>query len=222
MWSERNDEKAPWACCCSRVSALDLLWGKLGASGLTGFCALAAFSPLLTIPILGGGVTGERLFAADWRRFNTLFISLAVGLFTSVWRQVSGLAAAWAFGLTAVLVALPWVGTWLSLQAIIFFSLGLRSLLLELLAILWAGLWFGLTARSQTSAIFWTVGLAEGAIGLVRIVATAVLFTWVRPSGSSPPWFVSYGLTCLPLVLRLGLVLYARSRGLRRLNARDL
>ncbi len=432
----------------TRVSALDLLWGKLGASGLTGFCALAAFSPLLTIPILGGGVTGGEAFRCGLALVNTLFLSLAVGLFTSVWRQVSGLAAAWAFGLMAILVALPWGGTWLpanfgpetllrlkiasplaalvggrdfgyhtdpagfwlallvgqcvawvllvaasrglrrslgrestgldhlaaatarpaprfrvsetapiawliegqpglkqvlwivgltiplsqwaqllagrlagarvmaffwpvylivalvtscllawvasrffiqarrsgalelllatpvgaqtvlsdqlaslrrlmrgpfvlmvssavaihfayrflalsppslppwSLQAIVSFGLGLTTLLLELMAILWVGLWFGLTARNQTSAIFWTVGVADAAVGLVRFVATLFLYTFGKRSPSSPPslrdWLLSFGLTGLVLLLRLGLIFYARSRVLRRINGREL
>ncbi|HEY5910605.1 MAG TPA: ABC transporter permease subunit [Verrucomicrobiae bacterium] len=431
----------------TRVEALDLLCGKLGANGLTGFCALAAFSPLLAIPILGGGVTGGEAFRCGLALVNTLFLSLAVGLFTSVWRQVRGWGAAWAFGLMAVLVGLPWIGTWLpanigpaallelkiasplaallggrdypyntdpgafwlalligqlmawlflaaasyglrrslwpgsptsdrvesllpapahrlqvgdsapiawlvqrqpglkrglwiaatamvlapwtqffvlraanwrvmayeapfyyictlvtscllawmasrffiqarrsgaleallatpigaqtvlsgqlaglrhlirgpfllmlasavglhfacwvldkspprlppwSLQSLVLLSLNLTGLLVGLLTMAWVGLWFGLTARNQTSAIFWTVALADVAMGLMRIVVTLLLHAYFKPNPPMPPsrlgWAVSYGFTGLMLLLRVGLMLYARRRVYQRIDGQE-
>ncbi len=60
----------------TRVNALDLLCGKLGGSGLTGFCALAAFSPLLAVPLLGGGVTGGEAF-----RCGVALVNIGSGAF---------------------------------------------------------------------------------------------------------------------------------------------
>ncbi|HEY5912740.1 MAG TPA: hypothetical protein VJA21_19235 [Verrucomicrobiae bacterium] len=114
----------------------------------------------------------------------------------------------------------PW-----SLQALVLLSLNLASLLLGLLTMAWVGLWFGLTARNQTSAILWTVGLADGAMGLVRFLATVVLHAYLKPS---PPtqfspldWLASYGLTGVILLLRLGLMLYARRRVFQRINGQE-
>ncbi len=67
----------------TRVRSLDLLLGKLGSAGVTTFCALAAFAPVLMIPILAGGVTGGEAVRKMLVLLNTLFFSLAAGLAAS-------------------------------------------------------------------------------------------------------------------------------------------
>ncbi len=118
----------------------------------------------------------------------------------------------------------PLLAPW-SLQALVAFSLNLTSLLLGLLTMAWVGLWCGLSARNQTSAIFWTVALADVAMGLMRIMVTLLLHQFLKPNPPMPPsrlgWVVSYGFTGLMLLLRLGLMLYARHRVFQRINRQE-
>ncbi|HEY5910587.1 MAG TPA: hypothetical protein VJA21_08295 [Verrucomicrobiae bacterium] len=90
----------------TRVNLLDVLLGKLGSIGLTSLCALVAFSPVLMLPILAGGVTGGEAFRQALVSFNTMFYSLVIGLFASAGhRSLSRAAkAAGALMLLAVLV----------------------------------------------------------------------------------------------------------------------
>jgi len=86
----------------THVKELDLLLGKFGSAGLTGLCALTAFIPMMMIPLLVGGVTGGETFRRALVLLNTLFLSLALGLYQSsahrarseaVWRSLLALAA---------------------------------------------------------------------------------------------------------------------------------
>ncbi len=65
------------------VRGYDILAGKLGSAGLTALCALAAFLPLLMLPVLAGGVTGSEAFRKGLVLPDTLFLSLAAGLWAS-------------------------------------------------------------------------------------------------------------------------------------------
>ncbi len=67
----------------TRVSAFDVLVGKLGSAGLTSLCALVAFMPMLMIPVLAGGVTGGEAFRKGLVLPDTLFLALAAGLWAS-------------------------------------------------------------------------------------------------------------------------------------------
>ena len=67
----------------TRVRGFDVLAGKLGSAGLTGLCALAAFVPLLMLPVLAGGVTGGEAFRKGLVLPDTLFLALAAGLWAS-------------------------------------------------------------------------------------------------------------------------------------------
>src|SRR5204863_2368891 len=65
------------------LKGYDVVFGKLAASSLGAFYGMLAVLPVLAIPLLMGGVTA----AAFWRvvlvLLNTLFFSLASGLFIS-------------------------------------------------------------------------------------------------------------------------------------------
>jgi ABC-type transport system involved in multi-copper enzyme maturation permease subunit len=65
------------------VTSLDVLLGKLGSVGLTSLCALVSFLPVLMIPVLGGGVSGGEAVRKGLVLIDTLFFSLATGLFAS-------------------------------------------------------------------------------------------------------------------------------------------
>src|SRR3954463_3623711 len=67
----------------SRVRVADVLLGKLGSSGFKGLCMLAAFLPMLMIPVLAGGVTGGEALREGSVLLNTFWFSLCVGLWAS-------------------------------------------------------------------------------------------------------------------------------------------
>src|SRR5215467_8316180 len=67
----------------SRVRAGDLLLGKIGSSGFKGLSMLAAFLPMLMIPVLAGGVTGGEAFREALVLLNTFWFSLCAGLLAS-------------------------------------------------------------------------------------------------------------------------------------------
>jgi len=67
----------------TRVGAFDVLLGSFGAVGITCVCALIAFLPVLILPVLIGGVTGGEAARTVLVLFDTLFLSLAVGLWAA-------------------------------------------------------------------------------------------------------------------------------------------
>lgn len=67
----------------SRVRVVDVLLGKLGSSGFKGLCMLAAFLPMLMIPVLAGGVTGGEALREGLVLLDTFWLSLCVGLWAS-------------------------------------------------------------------------------------------------------------------------------------------
>jgi ABC-type transport system involved in multi-copper enzyme maturation permease subunit len=69
----------------TRVTAFDVLLGSFGAVGVTCLCALLAFLPMLILPLLIGGVTGGEAARTVLVLFDTLFLSLAVGLWAAAW-----------------------------------------------------------------------------------------------------------------------------------------
>ena len=91
----------------TRVSAFDVLVGKLGSAGLTSLCGLVAFLPMLMIPVLAGGVTGGEVFRKGLALPNALFFALAAGLWASArGRQLLKTVPA-ALLLVAAVVLLP-------------------------------------------------------------------------------------------------------------------
>jgi hypothetical protein len=67
----------------TRVRTLDVLLGNFGAAGIASLCALAALAPVLIIPVLAGGVTGGEAARKVLALFDTMFLSLAAGLWAS-------------------------------------------------------------------------------------------------------------------------------------------
>jgi hypothetical protein len=67
----------------SKVRVGDVLLGKLGSSGFKGLCMLAAFLPMLMIPVLAGGVSGGEALREGLLLLNTFWFSLCVGLWAS-------------------------------------------------------------------------------------------------------------------------------------------
>ena len=61
----------------------DVVVGKLLATSLLGFYGLLAVLPILAIPLLMGGVTGETFWKTILALITTMLLSLGVGMFTS-------------------------------------------------------------------------------------------------------------------------------------------
>jgi ABC-type transport system involved in multi-copper enzyme maturation permease subunit len=67
----------------TRVGIFDVLWGSFGALGITCLCALLAFLPMLMLPVLMGGVTGGEAARTALVLLDTLFLSVAAGLWAA-------------------------------------------------------------------------------------------------------------------------------------------
>jgi hypothetical protein len=72
----------------------DVVLGKLVAKSLTGFFCLIAIVPMLAVPLLLGGVTAGEFWRTVVVLLNTLFFSLALGIFMSVFAmELRGIGA---------------------------------------------------------------------------------------------------------------------------------
>ena len=91
---ERHDQTLE-LLLLTRVKIWDVLAGKLGASGFAGLFGIVAFLPVLMIPVLAGGLTLAEILRKGLVLLNTLFFSLAVGLWASAarrrWLRVIGM-----------------------------------------------------------------------------------------------------------------------------------
>jgi hypothetical protein len=102
----------------TRLTSLDVVLGKLAATSLNAFFGLLGILPVLTLPLLMGGVTAGDYWRVALVLTNTLWFSLATGLFVSAvsWHQQRALAAA-AVCLVFAGVMLPLMGSpWLMLS----------------------------------------------------------------------------------------------------------
>jgi hypothetical protein len=97
----------------TRVRHLDVLLGKFASSGLTCLLGLLAFSPVLALPILAGGVTGGEAARKAVVLLDTLFLALCVGLWASARGFQRFRAARAAVLVLTALVLGPWLLSWL-------------------------------------------------------------------------------------------------------------
>jgi ABC-type transport system involved in multi-copper enzyme maturation permease subunit len=67
----------------------DIVFGKLAALGVVSFYALVAAIPILALPLLTGGVSGQSVFRTSINLLNALFLALSIGLWISTrsWDQ---------------------------------------------------------------------------------------------------------------------------------------
>jgi len=66
------------------LKGVDVVLGKLVAGSVNAFYSLLAILPILTIPLLMGGVTGNQVFEMSLVLINCLFFSLCLGILVSV------------------------------------------------------------------------------------------------------------------------------------------
>ena len=81
----------------------DIVFGKLAASSTRAFYGLLALFPVLGLAVLFGGVTGTQFYRVVLVLLNTLFFSLAAGVFASVWFRRWGNARGLSFLVVLVL-----------------------------------------------------------------------------------------------------------------------
>jgi ABC-type transport system involved in multi-copper enzyme maturation permease subunit len=101
----------------SRVRVGDVLLGKLGSSGFKSLCVLAAFLPMLMIPVLAGGVTGGEAFREGLVLLNTFWFSLCAGLWASTRSDEAFKSIKRACLLVGVVVLIPYLTFALSYSA---------------------------------------------------------------------------------------------------------
>jgi ABC-type transport system involved in multi-copper enzyme maturation permease subunit len=67
----------------------DIVFGKLAALGVVSFYALLAAIPILALPLLTGGISGQSVFRTSINLLNALFFALSIGLWISTrsWDQ---------------------------------------------------------------------------------------------------------------------------------------
>lgn len=71
------------------LRAFDIIFGKLAALGLISFYSLIGIIPILAMPVLVGGISGESVLRTSLTLLNSLFLALALGLWVSArsWEQ---------------------------------------------------------------------------------------------------------------------------------------
>lgn len=166
----------------SRVTVADVLLGKLGSSGFKGLCMLAAFLPMLMIPVLAGGVTGGEAFREGLVLLNTFWFSLCVGLWASAGSRDAFVTIRRACLFVAVVFLVPFIGGYLAknlgkFSAPTFAYLGFINS--EVLSPL-AAIGYGRESLYKASpSSFWiSLGIAQGVAWIL------LLWTGVRLRGS--------------------------------------
>ena len=101
------------------LRAHDVVLGKFFARSLNAFYGLVAILPITAIPLLLGGVTGGEFWRSALALLNTLFLSLAAGIWVSAIARDAQQAIGGTFGLLALIIvgstALQWLGNRLPL-----------------------------------------------------------------------------------------------------------
>ncbi len=85
----------------------EIVYGKMLSCGLRSFLALLGCLPALMLPVLAGGVTGSEAALTGIGLLNTLFVSLAAGLWMSAFFHERRHAVAATLGLVAALAFGP-------------------------------------------------------------------------------------------------------------------
>lgn len=172
----------------SRVRVVDILLGKLGSSGFKGLSMLAAFLPMLMIPVLAGGVTGGEAFREGLVLFDTFWLSLCVGLYASVkpadaFRTIRNAVLIIAFVLFA-----PFLHDWIRLYALPVRSVG-QSIPFELLSPLVTLLAGRDDSYKVNPSLFWVSFAALQVMAWLFLLLTAVRLrrSLREPDGSLSP-----------------------------------
>ena len=94
----------------------DVVGGKLAATSLRVVSALVALIPVLALPLMLGGVSGELVGLTALVLGNTLFLSLALGMLVSAGTREARAAVAWTLSLLCTLTILLPFAEWLIVE----------------------------------------------------------------------------------------------------------
>jgi hypothetical protein len=151
----------------TRVRTIDVLVGKVAPAGLSSLCAMMAFLPLLMIPVLVGGVAVGEALREGLVLLDTLWLSLAAGLWASSRGFDSFQTARKAVGLMLILV----LGA--GLAELITRTLGMGSSMIGVLSPLVALLDGRDAAYLAEKARFWTAVVLIYGLGWLLVVLAA-------------------------------------------------
>ncbi len=162
---------------------------------------------LLTTP--RGAAT---VVSAQWEVLKRVFRWPIVVLVLVNLAQTAPLLWRWYVGYGGP--AAPW-----QLHAAVSLGIGSVVICVGVLALCWVGMWFGLTARNQTSAIVWTVGVVTVAPQLVTWILSLVVFGLSRfiPNLGSP-WLIYLLSSWLPSLVMVVFCLWLIHRAKRLLS----
>lgn len=143
----------------------DVILGKLLATSLQAFYAVLAVFPFLALPLLMGGVTAAQFWKAMMALLNTLFFSLAAGIFVSSVQRDAQHTMKFTFLLLAV-----FIGLLPMLDSMIPQFTGTFGLFTPSTAFFQAS-----SRGSGTTSIFWTPLLVSHLIGWIFLVVAALI-----------------------------------------------
>lgn len=149
----------------------DVVAGKLVAGSLNAFYGLLATLPMLAIPLLMGGVTAAELGRVSLVLINTLFFSLACGMFASVLSKASRTGAA-----LCLLIVVFIAGLLPALAVLITASSGVDRDPLELFSLFIPspGFGFAMSFESNFKSRFGAEGF-WGSLAVVHVIAWLLL-----------------------------------------------
>ena len=154
------------------LKGYDVVLGKLVATSLGAFYGVLAVVPVLAVPLLMGGVTLGEFGRMALVAINTLFFSLALGMWISAMSRSARKAMALTFLLLLVVTAvLPAIGAWMA-------HLATTRRVQPVFLMLSAGRSYYLAwdaAYKSGSDEFWRSLLAIHGVGWIFLVMAAVI-----------------------------------------------
>jgi ABC-type Na+ efflux pump permease subunit len=96
----------------TELSGFDVVLGKLVAASLGSFYMLLAAFPAMSLALLAGGLTAGEFWRTQLVLLNTLFLSVAAGMWASAWYHQEYRALTGGLALMFVLAVFPWPVEW--------------------------------------------------------------------------------------------------------------
>ena len=148
------------------LRSYDVVLGKLMAMSLRTFYALLAIFPIVGITLLMGGVTGAEFWQRMLVLVNTLFFSLAAGMFvSSISRESQKALGGTLFLILLFVVGLPLIDVWIAYLK--------KRTFVPLFS--YASLWLGCNYVGSASAkMFWWSFAIPNFLGWIFLVLASI------------------------------------------------